>query len=70
MEIDDRLKQDTTVAYISMEIGMDSNIPTNTMTPKNCGKIFSNDFQPFLRAIIVFFLSFVKDKTRATMVNE
>jgi starch phosphorylase len=28
MEIDDELKNDTTVAYISMEIGIDSNIPT------------------------------------------
>ncbi|KON28849.1 hypothetical protein AC481_00340 [miscellaneous Crenarchaeota group archaeon SMTZ-80] len=28
MEIDDRLKNDTSVAYISMEIGLDSNIPT------------------------------------------
>ncbi|MFX0059602.1 MAG: alpha-glucan family phosphorylase [Candidatus Hodarchaeota archaeon] len=28
MEIDDSLKNDTSVAYISMEIGMDSNIPT------------------------------------------
>jgi len=28
MEIDDSLRQNTTVAYISMEIGMDSNIPT------------------------------------------
>ena len=28
MEVDDDLKNDTKVAYISMEIGMDSNIPT------------------------------------------
>jgi len=28
MEVDDNLKNDTKVAYISMEIGMDSNIPT------------------------------------------
>jgi len=28
MEVDDSLKNNTTVAYISMEIGMDSNIPT------------------------------------------
>ena len=28
MEIDDDLKRDTSVAYISMEIGIDSNIPT------------------------------------------
>jgi len=28
MEVDDNLKNETKVAYISMEIGMDSNIPT------------------------------------------
>ncbi|KKM84286.1 hypothetical protein LCGC14_1300660, partial [marine sediment metagenome] len=28
MEIDEELKRNTTVAYISMEIGVDSNIPT------------------------------------------
>lgn len=36
-------------------------IPTDMITPRNCGIIFSKDFTAVLIARKVFFLSFTKD---------